>query len=282
MSKDGQIPPQVRCNPILEYAWKQIYWRHSNQIWMVVGLPGQGKTTIAESIMWDFDRDSYNRPRAELDNFVHTKEFFSKAVDRNVNNVGRCITWEEPSIGGVAEGGANSRQFMSQNNLQVSALFQVMRRNRHLILLTLPFSSAFDFQARAVCHGIIYVIDRDAQGTIASFYKLEPNPVFNNVYKKKMIFVADGIFQKLDHIRFGMPPAKWHEACTEKSDWYKTGWMKEISNKKKTDDSMGRNELYRKFKLGIALIKKNPKMTPYQLEARTGLRRSIWQTATSV
>lgn len=287
MDRRSWIPPQIKCNPLLKHIHHEIFVKRSNQIIMVVGLPGVGKTTVAEDIMWAFDRDAFNRPRADLKNFVHTKELFVKAVERHIEEPGRVICWEEPYIAGVENGGANSRQFMSKNNLQISSIFQIMRRNRHLILLTLPFSSAFDFQARSVCHGILYITDRDQHGAIASYYKLEPNPVHNTVYKKRLVYVdrEDGIMKRLENLRFGMPPRAWHDACTEKSDFYKKGWMEEIGSttKDKTDpDKMGRSEIYRRFKLGISLLRKNPKLTPFQLEARTGMRRSIWQTATSV
>lgn len=240
---------------------------------MVVGLPGVGKTTVAEDIMWAFDRDAFNRPRADLKNFVHTKELFVKAVERHIEEPGRVICWEEPYIAGVENGGANSRQFMSKNNLQISSIFQIMRRNRHLILLTLPFSSAFDFQARSVCHGILYITDRDQHGAIASYYKLEPNPVHNTVYKKRLVYVdrEDGIMKRLENLRFGMPPRAWHDACTEKSDFYKKGWMEEIGSHKESEKPMRVKELGRKVRLLYRVMKDDPNATMGKIRRLTGL-----------
>lgn len=220
----------------MELCWKHVYWKNSNIILICSGLPGVGKTTFAEYMMWSLDRTVLNKPRASLQNFTCTAQEFVKAVKRNRNMKGRVIIWEEPYAAGVKQGGANARQFMRKANMQISTIFGTMRKNNHIIILTLPFSQAFDFQARNVAHGTIYVLENNGQFSRARFYKREFNPVFNTVYNKNYTYTNKGEVKKLALVNCGMPPKEFHKACTQKSDYYKDLWADEI------DLSMGAPE----------------------------------------
>lgn len=198
-------------------------------ILIVTGLPGRGKSKFAQYLMWALDRQQNNKPRASLQNWTCTQADFADAVDRNADDTGRVIVWEEPYVGGVQGGGANSRAFMSQANLQISTLFQTMRTNRHVIVLTLPFAGAFDLQARNVAHGTVFVTSNNGHYSVAKFYLREVNPVFGKTYNKNLTFMKDGRRKKMVNIFCGLPPKEFGDACDDKSNWFKAMWRKQIA-----------------------------------------------------
>lgn len=253
----------------MELIWREIWWKNSNFILVVNGMPGRGKSKFAQYVMWSCDRDpTTGRPRASLLNWTTSKQMFAQAVDRCSGDRGRAICWEEPNIGGVARGGTNARRFMSNDNLQISTLFQTFRHNNHLIILTLPAKASFDSQAREVAHAVVNVLHNNGEYSTSQFYTLDMNPIFGKTYIKNLKFLRDGRLKTLRQIYCGLPPESFGKLCDEKSDWAKRDWRKQIAETNKPISKELAITYIDKFK---ALVLSNP--IKFQREFRG---RMVW------
>lgn len=225
-------PPEVKAHPLLEKIWKQTNWANSNFILFINGLPGMGKSTLAQLLQYSVDRGSNFEYRAKLSNWCLTQKTFLEAVNKGIGSVGTAITWEEPYAAGVKEGGSNARDFQKYASKQISTVFNTMRKNNHFITLTLPASSLFDKQARSVAHALVHVQRNNGVYGVARVYLRDYNPIFDTVNHPFIRVKKKGRWVRVKNLFFGLPPDAWKKACDDKSDEYKDFWQKEIQNYK--------------------------------------------------
>lgn len=226
-------PPEVKGHPLAEKAWKAANNQNSNFIIFINGLPGVGKSTVAQYLQYILDRGKNYEYRCELKNWCLTQKEFINATNNNVKDVGRVITWEEPYAAGIKDGGANARDFNKHTNKQISTIFQTMRKNNHIIILTLPASTSFDKQARNMAHCLIHVQKNNGVYATARVYMRDYNPIFDTINHPFIRVVNRGKFVRVKNFYYGLPPKSWAKACNEKSDAYKNFWQREIKNYKK-------------------------------------------------
>lgn len=224
------FPAHIKGNPFLEFCWRRTRQRDNNCIIFVLGEPGSGKSLFALNCAWWLDRmTGGTRPRFSLKNVVFTSKDFKNRVN-SCKFRGQCIIWEEPYIGGLLEGGVNSRDFMKKENKKIAGLFGTMRHNNHVIFLTMPLEIMFDSQARQMCHGYVVIDQSTVEYSFAKFYRKKINPLFRKEYFKQLTFNYDSFPSKLTSIITPLPPQNLVAAYREKADWYKNKWSMEYEH----------------------------------------------------
>ena len=226
-------PLEVKNHPLPMKAWEAANWKNSNFIIFINGLPGSGKSVLAAYLQYILDRGKDYGFRCELKNWCLTQKTFVTAINTN-NQVGKVVVWEEPYAAGVKDGGANARDFAKYANKQISTIFQTMRKNNNIIILTLPATGSFDKQARNMAHCLIHVKSNNGIYGIARVY-LDYNPIFDTVLHPFIRTRRRGRMVRVKNLFFGLPPRRWLDLCTEKSDNYKDFWRNEIAKYKGKD-----------------------------------------------
>lgn len=225
------MPPEIKGHPLMIEAWRNANQKNSNFIIFINGLPGTGKSTLAQYLMFMLDRGNNYEYRASLRNWCLTQKEFIAATNRNTE-VGRVECWEESFASGIKDGGANSRDFMTQANKQISTVFQTMRKTNQIIIMTLPATTSFDKQARNMAHCLIHIKKNNGVYGTARVYMRDYNPVFDTVMHPFIKVRKDGRMRRVKNLYFGLPPKSWMDACNQKSDEYKDFWRKEIEDYK--------------------------------------------------
>jgi hypothetical protein len=266
------------ANPLLRVGWNRARKSDNNWIVLVVGAPGSGKSLWALQAGWLLDRGAHGEARFSMQNVVYTAKQFMTRINapENVKKPGRVIIWEEPYAAGLKEGGANSRQFMRKVNLQIATIFGTMRKNNHIIFLTLPLVGALDLQAREVCHGMIWVKGNSGDLSWAVYNERTVNPFNGKTYTKRLRFKVGGTPFDTMNILSPKPPQRLFETYKEISDLTKSVWAKEISQDLDAPKKEEQRTREKKLLLAFAILKRNPSVSMLEVERKTGLPRETF------
>jgi KaiC/GvpD/RAD55 family RecA-like ATPase len=141
-----------------------------------VGEPGSGKSLAAIEFARTVDPSFENDPRV----VYNTKDFIG-ALQKMKK--GQAIVYDEIGLGAAA------RTFMSQANLMMSAVSQILRFKNILVIFTTPSISFFDKNVRMLLNAIVRMesIDYEHEVTYAK-YNLIRNTSACTVVKVTLFF----------------------------------------------------------------------------------------------
>jgi hypothetical protein len=198
------IPEQIKSNPIYAKIWETPR-RGGNYIIIINGLPRSGKSwlanTIAYNLSWKSDGTNNFSP---LQNLCYEKLTLLKKIKES-NEVGKVIIWDEA---GIAELGANAREFWSESNRGLSTLFQTMGFKRQIIIVTLPNRIMLDKHIRSLCHAIIDVtsFNKPKRKIFAKFHHLSMNRILGKDIEKNFRYVDEKGVHIIKSLEVPAPP----------------------------------------------------------------------------
>lgn len=217
------LPPNkdFDTNPILWEIYSNVHLRNSNQIIIVNGLPRTGKSETCLDLSYVLDRDPIDGGyRFSLDNMKYTLKDYMRLISEN-NTIGQSLVWEEA---GLAEYGANSRDFFREENKDASTIFQSMGFKRHLNFINLPLKGMLDKQLRSLVHWQIYTEKIDSNNfCIARLYKQKIIPGREEIYNNKYAYVTRyGSVNTVFKIKIPRAPLELRREYKNISDAFKT------------------------------------------------------------
>lgn len=167
-----------------------------------VGEPGSGKSLAAIELARTVDPSFENNPRV----VYNTKDFIG-ALQKMEK--GQAIIYDEIGLGAAA------RTFMSQANLMMSAVSQILRFKNILVIFTTPSISFFDKNVRMLLNAVVRMqsIDYEHEVTYAKYNVIKITNGGDVVQKDFIFYLPDGGREVIDPFITPRPPKHLN-------DWY--------------------------------------------------------------
>lgn len=160
---------------------KRINEKNKSYSMVFVGEPGSGKSLAACAVASRVDPSFAKNPRV----VYNTKDFIKQLSSMGK---GQAIIYDEIGLGAAA------RTFMSQANLMMSAVSQILRFKNILVIFTTPSISFFDVNVRMLLNAIVKMknIDYEHQVTYAKYNVIQISNSGNLVYNDFIFYTPDG------------------------------------------------------------------------------------------
>lgn len=208
-----KIPPLIKGDMVLRQIYTNVYRRKMNQIILVNGLPRTGKSELCLKVAEALD------PQFTVDNIAWKYKDLLK-LEKDSNRTGEVLMWDEA---GIAEWGANARQFWSEGNLSASTLFQTMGFKRNIVLVNLPMKIMLDKHVRSLIHVMIKTlgIDYRRHACRSKVYFMEPSEYVPEGKSKFPRFNWYGGRYKVKSKMWGRASKELRDAYVERSEGIK-------------------------------------------------------------
>lgn len=219
-------PPDIANNSVIRMLWNKTHEEKMNQIVVTNGLPRTGKSELNLYL-------AYHLYRGTTRDFEHKFEIkkhlsfekisFQKSMAKYMD-VGACLQWEEA---GIAELGANAREFWSQGNRAISTLFQIMGFGRQICFINLPMKIMLDKHLRSLCHVYIetYKVKVHKKRCIAKVWLNEMSSRKGDLLQKYPRYRIDGVKYVVKSISVPRPPQEFLNEYWEREKMFKQ-WLK--------------------------------------------------------
>ena len=223
------LPPiqDFANNPIFYDIYNNVHLYNSNQIILFNGLPRTGKSEACIDFGYNLDRDPQTGDyRFGINKMAYTLKDYMKLIKNN-NEVGACLQWEEA---GLAEYGANAREFFSKDNKDASTIFQSMGFKKQINLVNLPMKSMLDKQIRSLVHWIV-TTERISSGyCFAKMYKTRLIAIKDEVVTPRYRFIDPyGVIKKVSWIKIPRAPRNLRTEYKHISDAFKNDVQEHIT-----------------------------------------------------
>ena len=248
MRKLSDCPTDIKNQPVLRMIWNATHDNKMNQIIVTNGLPRTGKSELNIYLAWALYRGQTKDFEHKFDVSKHVsfeKIGFQKSMGKYMD-IGACLDWEEA---GIAELGANAREFWSQSNRAMSTLFQVMGFGRQVCLISLPMKMMLDKHLRSLCHVYIetFKVKVHKNRCIAKVWLNEMSSRKGELYQKYPRYSVDGVRSVIRSISVPRPPKEVLEEY-----WWREQMFKEWLKEKLIREEEGRQKI-KQFKEGGSL-----------------------------
>jgi hypothetical protein len=130
-------------NAVLEQIWKKVHIDKMNQIILIDGLPRTGKSELGLYVGEQLD------PTFTIDRVAWKYADFLQMIMESKSKGHQVFMWDEA---GIADWGANARQFWSEGNMSASTLFQTMGFKENICIINLPMKMMLDKHVRSLIH----------------------------------------------------------------------------------------------------------------------------------
>jgi hypothetical protein len=226
------LPPHedFKDNPIFWEIYKKIHLDNSNQIILFNGLPRTGKSEACLDFAYSLDVDFKTGEKMfDLKDMSYTLKGYMDLI-RRTEGIGRALIWEEA---GLAEFGANARDFLSKDNKDASTIFQSMGFKRHLNLINLPMKTMLDKQIRNLVHWVVVTEKINSQDfCIARMYQMNISPTRDEVYHQRYNFVdSHGVVKKVSTVKIPRVPKEIRRDYKIVSDKFKQEVQEKINSR---------------------------------------------------
>lgn len=151
---------------------KQRIEQNKDFICPIIGKTGSGKSYAALKIM-----ELLNGKINKENYFFKASDFLRRACSEEGNKPGTVLLWDEIGVG------LNAKQWQSKINKTMGPVFQTIRHNNLIILVTLPYLSFLDVDLRRLIQGIFETKGIDHKNKICT---LKPTLVQVNQVSGKM------------------------------------------------------------------------------------------------
>ena len=209
-------------NPILDSVRARLWRRNANWISAIVGGVGSGKSWSAISIADYVDNDF------SIDKVFFRIADFVNAINEGKITKGSCCVLDEAGISWQA------RNFMRDENKQISQLFQIMRFLNFGVIMTVPSLYFVDKHGRDLLHAIMKTktINYD-QGYCELEYKLNDfNPILNKPYRKyPRIRCDDGKIRRVASIKVFKPDQSLINRYEEKKKIFAMKLIRDVEDR---------------------------------------------------
>jgi hypothetical protein len=198
-------------NIVIGQIWKKVHKDKMNQIILVDGLPRTGKSELCCRLAEMLD------PTFTVDKIAWKYADFLELIKESKSKGHEVFVWDEA---GIADWGANARQFWSEGNLSASTLFQTMGFKENICIINLPMKMMLDKHVRSLIHVNIKtkrVIMRKGVCDAKVYYIVPKDDGKDNktIYPRHE---ADGIKFKLKSIYFGRASKELRKAYKVRSE----------------------------------------------------------------
>lgn len=139
-----QNPDDDMSNSWIRYFKRRIYVNNQNNLVVVIGKTGSGKTWSAISIAEMFSKET-NVPFG-IENIVFNLRDLMRLVNSGKLKKGSIIIFDEPQVT------INSRDFMSQANKIFNYLLSTFRHRNFTLFFCTPYEDLLDKSARKMFH----------------------------------------------------------------------------------------------------------------------------------
>jgi ABC-type dipeptide/oligopeptide/nickel transport system ATPase component len=184
------------------YWKKYIKWRiehNKNFLGVFIGQTGSGKSYAALSFTELLEDGTLDMGNV----FMKATDFLQRLlyILDNGAKPGTVLVWDE------AGKDLNSKQWQSKVNRVINLVFQVFRKERVIVLFTIPFFSFLDSDARKLVHGIFETQNIDFKNkTVQLKPKLiQTSQDTGKVYKKYLRVHDDSGLIPIKKIRLPLP-----------------------------------------------------------------------------
>jgi hypothetical protein len=152
-------------NPLISHLWARTYDHNQNALILNHGPPGSGKSESSLGL------GTLTDPNFNIENVVFSTQDFVHLVRGKGVKRGSYIMYEEVGVG------ANSRNFYTQENKQLSFLTQTFRTMNLICVYTVPERDFVDRQLRPLFHYDMcpISIDRERSMNVVKFENLRFN-----------------------------------------------------------------------------------------------------------
>jgi len=123
--------------------WERVHIGKMNQIILVDGMPRTGKSELCLKLAETLD------PTFTVDRIAWKSKNFLKLTSEAESKGHQVTMWDEA---GIADWGANARQFWSEGNMSASTLFQTMGFKENIAIINLPMKLMLDKHVRSLIH----------------------------------------------------------------------------------------------------------------------------------
>jgi len=178
--------PKDLVSVVLRMPWSNVYAKNSSANIIITGVPGSGKSYVAIQLADVLCRDSSWNPVFDVrSNLALEPMRFRELVARD-DPVGRAIVGDEFGLQ------AAGRKYATQDNIDMSFTFQIMRYNRRFTILTVPDASMIDKHMRITAHLWIHVEGHDDWHSWGRIYLLDQGVSIerSEIYTKKVRFTS--------------------------------------------------------------------------------------------
>jgi len=136
-------PPVVKQNFIYRHTWNNVWHRDLNALYVIVGVPGTGKSTLGLKICEDFD------PTFNIDRICYSVVDLVRLLAKKGQDKlkpGSCVLFDEI----VNDEGSYSRTALSKHNQIMNFVIANMRARRIVLIICLPKFTQLDKDIREV------------------------------------------------------------------------------------------------------------------------------------
>jgi len=138
-----EVPEHLEDNVVERAIWEKVHIDKMNQIILIDGLPRTGKSELGLRLAEDLD------PTFSIDRIAWKYCDFLELSKNSESKGHQVFMWDEA---GIADWGANARQFWSEGNMSASTLFQTMGFKENIAIISLPMKMMLDKHVRSLIH----------------------------------------------------------------------------------------------------------------------------------
>lgn len=195
---------------------KRVREKDKNYLGIAVGQTGSGKSATAAQICGTVDPSFFDECRVVLTPI----EFMETIQDMDK---GEAIMFDEAGVGIPA------REWMMIQNRMMGYVAQLFRHKNLVVMYTVPSMKFIDTQLRDLMHGIISMksIDYEQRISIAKYYVIKHDPVFNNTKLVPMEYEGNGNVYTLDPLCTAHPEGDFWKKYLRKKEDFAANFYKE-------------------------------------------------------
>lgn len=196
---------------------KRVLERDKNYLGIAVGQTGSGKSATTAQICGTVDPSFFDECRVVLT----PGEFMEKIQEMKK---GQAIMFDEAGIG------MSAREWQRVQNRLIGYTAQLFRHKNLVVFFTVPSMGFIDVQLRHLMHGILATkaIDYEQKITIAKYYRILHDPVFNNTRYEPFEYTGtDGCAYALDPLCTEHPNETFWEKYLKKKEEFAAAFYKE-------------------------------------------------------
>jgi len=176
-------------DPLMNSLYQQIWKYNRNVLLVIAGYTGTGKSWLAVKIASLLD-PTFTKETMK-DRIITSPTAFLKILSNEDDSrlqKGMVIIFDEAGVGIPA------REWASINNRAIDKILQTFRYRNLIVIFTVPMFSYIDTHARNLIHYYFETqkILMASKENLIKVFKLEPNTLTGDLYKKYPIFSFNG------------------------------------------------------------------------------------------